>query len=119
MPRQIIKVGKYDIIGLIARGGMGAVYKARHPTLKRYVILKQLTLRGGTGFIMRFKREASLMIDFRNDHIVQVYDHFKEGSSYYIAMEYVDGISLDKLIEIKGYLSNEACRNLRRLKVCT
>ena len=108
MPRQIIKVGKYDIIGLIARGGMGAVYKARHPTLKRYVILKQLTLRGGTGFIMRFKREASLMIDFRNDHIVQVYDHFKEGSSYYIAMEYVDGISLDKLIEIKGYLSNEA-----------
>jgi serine/threonine protein kinase len=108
MPRQISKVGKYDIVELIARGGMGAVYKAKHPTLKRFVILKQLTLRGGSGFIQRFKREASLMIDFRDEHIVQVYDHFKEGSSYYIAMEYVDGIGLDQLIENIGNLSNEA-----------
>ena len=41
MPRQITKVGKYNIVELIAKGGMGAVYKAKHPTLKRYVILKQ------------------------------------------------------------------------------
>ncbi len=108
MPKKITKVGKYSIIRKIARGGMGAVYLARHPTLKRYVILKQLTLRGGGGFIERFKREASLMIDFRTDHIVPVYDHFKVGSSYYIVMEYVDGISLDKLIDERGYLSNEA-----------
>jgi serine/threonine-protein kinase len=108
MPRQIKKVGKYDVIEMIARGGMGAVYKAKHPTLKRYVILKQLTLRGGAGFIQRFKREASLMFDFRNEHIVQVFDHFKEGASYYIAMEYVDGTSLDKLIFERGYLSIEA-----------
>ena len=108
MAKQIAKVGKYEIVELIARGGMGAVYKAKHPTLKRYVILKQLTLRGGSGFTQRFKREASLMIDFRNEHIVQVYDHFKEGSSYYIVMEYVDGIGLDKLIEERGKLSNSA-----------
>jgi serine/threonine protein kinase len=108
MSRPLKKVGKYEVIELIAKGGMGAVYKAKHPTLKRFVILKQLTLRGGSGFIRRFKREASLMIDFRNEHIVQVYDHFKEGSSYYIAMEYVDGTSLDKLIEKRGVLSNEA-----------
>jgi serine/threonine-protein kinase len=107
MPRQITKVGKYTVIDRIARGGMGAVYKAKHPTLKRYVILKQLILRGGSGFIQRFKREASLMIDFKDEHIVQVYDHFKEGSSYYIVMEYVDGISLDKLIEQRGFLSSE------------
>ncbi len=108
MPKQITKVGKYSIVEMIARGGMGAVYKAKHPTLKRFVILKQLTLRGGSGFILRFKREASLMIDFRNEHIVQVYDHFREGSSYYIAMEYVEGKSLDKLIEERGFISNEA-----------
>jgi len=121
MPKQMTRVGKYEIVAMIARGGMGAVYKAKHPTLKRYVILKQLALRGGSGFIQRFKREASLMLDFRNHHIVQVYDHFKEGSSYYIAMEYVDGIGLDKLIDEKGRLSGsvailiflEICKGLQ------
>ena len=121
MPKQITTVGKYDIVKKIAKGGMGAVYLAKHPTLKRYVILKQLTLRGGGGFVQRFKREASFMIDFRNEHIVPVYDHFKVGSSYYIAMEYVDGTSLDALIEQSGGLSNEAallifseiCRGLK------
>lgn len=92
-------IGKYKIISLVARGGMGAVYKAMHPTLKRYVILKKLTIRGGGRFIERFKREARIMMDFKNEHIVNVYDHFKEGSSYYIALEFVDGPSLDKLIE--------------------
>ena len=58
---------------------MGALYKARHPTLDRVVLLKKLTLRGGSQFVERFKREARLMMDFKNDHIVQVYDHFKEG----------------------------------------
>ncbi|MBN2323685.1 MAG: serine/threonine protein kinase [Spirochaetes bacterium] len=121
MPKPLIKVGKYDIVKKIAKGGMGAVYLAKHPTLKRFVILKQLTLRGGGGFVQRFKREASLMIDFRDEHIVPVYDHFKVGSSYYIAMEYVDGTSLDRLIEESGGLSNEAallifseiCRGLK------
>jgi tRNA A-37 threonylcarbamoyl transferase component Bud32 len=102
------KVGKYIIISKIAQGGMGAVYKAKHPTLKRYVLLKKLTLRGGPQFIERFRREARIMMDFKHDHIVQVYDHFKEGSSYYIAEEFVDGVSLEQLIKRERYLSNEA-----------
>ncbi len=92
-------IGKYKIISLVAKGGMGEVYKAMHPTLKRYVILKKLTIRGGGRFIERFRREARIMMDFQNEHIVNVYDHFKEGSSYYIVLEFVDGLSLDKLIE--------------------
>lgn len=108
MPKRITKVGKYEIVDKLAKGGMGEVYVAKHPTLKRYVILKRLTLRGGRELSERFKREASLMIDFRDEHIVQVYDHFKEGSSYYIVMEYVDGISLDKLIQERGKLSQGA-----------
>jgi eukaryotic-like serine/threonine-protein kinase len=108
MPRRPIRVGKYEIVAKIGKGGMGSVFKAKHPTLNRFVILKQLTLKGGSGFIERFKREASLMLDFRDEHIVQVYDHFKEGSSYYIAMEYVDGTSLDRLLSERRSLSNEA-----------
>jgi len=102
------KVGKYTIVSKIAQGGMGAVYKAKHPTLKRFVLLKKLTLRGGPQFIERFRREARIMMDFKHDHIVQVYDHFKEGSSYYIAEEFVDGVSLEQLIKRERYLSNEA-----------
>jgi serine/threonine-protein kinase len=102
------KVGKYTIISKIAQGGMGAVYKAKHPTLKRFVLLKKLTLRGGPQFIERFRREARIMMDFKHDHIVQVYDHFKEGASYYIAEEFVEGMSLEQLIKRERYLSNEA-----------
>ncbi|UCF96277.1 MAG: serine/threonine protein kinase [Spirochaetaceae bacterium] len=106
--KQSRKVGKYTIISKIAQGGMGAVYKAKHPTLKRFVLLKKLTLRGGPQFIERFRREARIMMDFKNEHIVQVYDHFKDGSSYYIAEEFVDGVSLEQLIKRERYLSNEA-----------
>lgn len=102
------KIGKYQIISKIGQGGMGAIYKAKHPTLKRTVIIKQLTTRGNQQFVERFKREAQIMLDFRDDRIVQVFDHFKEGASYYIAMEFIDGVPLDKLIRQKGYLSNDA-----------
>jgi len=106
--RPTRKVGKYTIVSKIAQGGMGAVYKAKHPTLNRFVLLKKLTLRGGPQFIERFRREARIMMDFKHDHIVQVYDHFKDGSSYYIAEEFVDGMSLEQLIKRERYLSNEA-----------
>jgi len=91
-------IGKYRITQLIAHGGMGSVYKAVHPTLNRNVILKKLTIRGKPQFIERFKREARIMMDFKHDNIVTVYDHFKEGNSYYIVLEYVDGFSLEELI---------------------
>jgi eukaryotic-like serine/threonine-protein kinase len=102
------RIGKYEVIGKIAQGGMGALYKARHPTLDRVVLLKKLAQRGGSQFVERFKREARLMMDFKNEHIVQVYDHFKEGPHYYIVEEFVDGISLDELIRRERYLSNDA-----------
>jgi tRNA A-37 threonylcarbamoyl transferase component Bud32 len=101
------RVGKYIVTERIARGGMGEILKARHPTLNRDVILKRLAFNSKEAVIERFKREAQLQIDFHNDNIVQVFDHFKEGISYYIVMEYVDGISLDALIEKNRYLPNE------------
>jgi eukaryotic-like serine/threonine-protein kinase len=110
-------VGKYLITAKVAEGGMGAIYKAKHPTLNRTVILKRLTLKKNAAITERFKREAELMIDFRNDNIVQVYDHFKEGNSYYIAMEYVDGVSLGELIEKKRYIPNEIAMLLFR-EIC-
>jgi eukaryotic-like serine/threonine-protein kinase len=108
MPTQPSQIGKYKILALIGKGGMGAVYKAQHPTLKKTVIIKKLTLTGSKDFVERFRREAQLMMEFRNEKIVQVYDHFKEGNSYHIVMEYVDGITLEELIQSKRFLSEEA-----------
>jgi len=114
-------IGKYRITQLIAQGGMGAVYKAIHPTLKRNVIIKKLTAKGGAQFIERFKREARIMMDFKHEGIVQVYDHFKEGNSYYIVLEYVDGFSLDELIRRRRsipdalglYIFYQVCKALK------
>lgn len=108
MSTQPSKIGKYKILSQIGKGGMGAVFKAEHPTLDRAVIIKQLTTADSQDFIERFRREAKIMMDFRNEHIVQVYDHFKEKNAYFIVMEYVDGTTLEELIQEKRYLSNQA-----------
>lgn len=100
-------VGKYRIEALVARGGMGAVLKATHPTLHRNVVLKKLTIRGNASYAERFKREARILMDFQHDNIVRVFDHFKEGNSHYMVLEYVDGMSLDQLLKRRRYLSSE------------
>lgn len=91
------KIKDYKILGVIGEGGMGKVYKAIHPTLKREIILKELKIRDKETR-ERFLREAKVMLDFRHENIVQFYDHFKEGTSTYIAMEYVNGMPLNNLI---------------------
>ncbi|HNZ27090.1 MAG TPA: serine/threonine-protein kinase [Spirochaetota bacterium] len=88
----------YPIIQRIGKGGMGAVYLAKHPTLKRDVILKSLLIRNKESQ-ERFLHEAGVMMDFRHENIAQVFDHFKEGKSTYIAMEYVKGRDLNFIIK--------------------
>lgn len=104
MARIPDSIGKYKVTSEVARGGMGAVYTAKHPTLDRTVIIKKLTLRGNSAVRERFRREASIMMDFRNEYIVDVLDHFREGPSYYIVQEYVDGFSLSELLYRERYL---------------
>ncbi|MCQ2587881.1 MAG: serine/threonine protein kinase [Treponema sp.] len=91
-------IGKYKIIGVIARGGMGVVYKAVHPSLKRYVVIKKMTSRGNNGNATRFKNEAKILLDMQSPYIVHLHDYFTEGSYRYMVEELVDGAALDKLI---------------------
>jgi hypothetical protein len=104
MARLPDRIDKYPIEELIATGGMGAVYRGTHPTLERSVIIKKLTLRGDKAIAERFRREAKILMDFRHDHIVDVFDHFTQGRTNYIVMEYVDGMSARDLIEQERYL---------------
>lgn len=94
------KIGKYTIIKAIQQGGMGKIYLAKLRGQKENVILKKLML-NRADIKKRFEREASLMQMFKHPNIVKVIDNFKSGSSLYIAMEFIDGVSLEKLIGIK------------------
>ncbi|MFP4566870.1 MAG: serine/threonine-protein kinase [Spirochaetaceae bacterium] len=114
MAKLPAKIGKYRVVEQIASGGMGAVYKAEHPTLSRYVIIKKLTLRGDASMRERFRREAQIMMDFTSDYIVNVYDHFREGSSYYIVLEYVGGPSLETLLRKERYLPEHVALRIFR-----
>ena len=99
------EIGKYKIVSEIARGGMGIVYKAVHPSLKRHVIIKKLSIRGNNSIKERFKREAQILLDLNNPNIVHLFDYFTEGPYHYIVLEFVDGMSLDKLLKKQVVLS--------------
>jgi eukaryotic-like serine/threonine-protein kinase len=94
---MVEKIKDYKIIKVVGKGGMGEVYLAIHPTLKREIILKRLGDKSSLSS-KRFLQEAKIMLEFRHENIVQFYDHFKEGNSTYIAMEFVKGKALNQII---------------------
>jgi predicted Ser/Thr protein kinase len=95
-----------EILELIGKGGMGAVYKARQPTLDRLVALKILPPRTGTdpGFAERFAREARALAKLSHPNIVAVYDFGQAQGQHYFIMEYIDGPNLRR-VEQAGKLS--------------
>jgi predicted Ser/Thr protein kinase len=95
-----------EILGLIGKGGMGAVYKARQPALDRFVALKILPAQAATGpgFPERFNREARALAKLSHPNIVAIYEFGQaEGLSFFV-MEFVDGLNLRQL-ERAGKLS--------------
>ena len=92
-------IGKYKVLGIIAKGGMGVVYKAFHPSLKRYVVIKKMTARGKSANAERFKKEAQILLDLQSPYIVHLFDYFTEAGYRYMVEELVDGSALDNLIK--------------------
>ena len=97
-----------EIIELIGKGGMGAVYKARQPKLDRFVALKILppAAASAPGFAERFNREARALARLNHPNIVAVHDFGQAGALPYLVMEFVDGGNL-RQIEATGRLSPE------------
>lgn len=94
---------QYEILGLLGRGGMGAVYLARHRSLDRQVALKLLPGEYGAdeAFVQRFHREARALARLQHPRIVAVHDFGSTSDgSLYFAMEHVAGTTLaDRLRE--------------------
>jgi predicted Ser/Thr protein kinase len=95
-----------EIIALIGKGGMGAVYQARQPALDRIVALKILPPQtaGGPGFVERFNREARALARLNHPNIVAVYEFGQVNGLPFFIMEFVDGLNLREL-ERAGKLS--------------
>jgi serine/threonine protein kinase len=102
-------IGSFRIIAKIGQGGMGTVFRAMHGTLERPVALKILPpeLATNAEYVSRFLREARTVAALRHENIVQVYDAGEQNGQYYIAMELVDGCSLQKFIDEKGRVAED------------
>ena len=89
-----------EILELIGQGGMGAVYKARQPSLDRLVAVKVLPPEAGRdpAFAERFGREGRALALLSHSNIVAIHDVGKAGDFYYFVMEYVDGVNLRQVL---------------------
>jgi serine/threonine protein kinase len=100
------KVGPYVIREQIGQGGMGTVYLAEHAQLRRRVAVKVLSPAGADGgaklAVERFLREARSAAALDHPNIVRIFDVAQLGEVHYLVMEYVDGQTLDKLVQTAG-----------------
>jgi predicted Ser/Thr protein kinase len=98
-------IGKYKILGTLGKGGMGIVYKALDPDIERDVAIKTIRFENfpeGTqkdDLIARFVREARAAGKLAHANIVTIYEVGRENDTTYIVMQYIEGRSLQALID--------------------
>ncbi|ASN80936.1 protein kinase domain-containing protein [Deinococcus ficus] len=116
-PLTDVDFQEYDVLERIGIGGMGSVYKARRRTDGRIVALKvpQEKYLADAKFVKRFYREAEVLKRFNHPNIVRVYDYRMQDPEHYIAMEYLEGQSLETLLEERKLDFSEATQMIRAM----
>lgn len=107
MPETVIqRIGRYEILEEIGRGAMGVVFKGRDPLIGRAVAVKTITsgVAESGDLLDRFYREARAAGGLQHPNIVTIYELAESGGAPFIAMEYLEGESLEKLIARKQAL---------------
>ncbi len=107
--RAAMELGQYTLEAKIGEGGMGAVYRARHRLLRRPTAIKLLPLeKAGVRAVARFEREVQQTSRLTHPNTVAIFDFGRtEDGVFYYAMEHLEGVTLQKLVERCGALPPE------------
>src|SRR6516162_2468493 len=112
-----LQLGTYILIERLGEGGMGQVFKARHPKMGRTVALKLIRKDrlANPQAIRRFEHEIRAAAQVSHPNVVTAYDAAQVGDTHFFVMEYVEGIDLNKLVRESGPLPVEqACAYIRQ-----
>ena len=112
------RLGRYELLKLVGRGGMADVYQGYDPHMDRQIAVKVFK-REDEEMLSRFIREAHLMASFRNDHLVAVFDSGESQIGnvtwYYIVMPFMEGGTLRARIRRAPLTLEDACRSMREI----
>jgi serine/threonine protein kinase len=104
-----MKFGRYEVISEIGRGSMGVVYKAHDPNLDVTLALKVLRQDrvSSSAFVKRFLSEAKALGRLDHPNIIRVYNVDEDQGNVYIAMEFIEGESLNEVMQKKKFSAEE------------
>ena len=113
MAETLTKAGRYQIVGELGRGSMGVVYRGFDPIIGRTVAIKTMLPEGLSPqefeeYKTRFQREAMAAGILAHPNIITVYDFGEDNGVLYLAMEFLEGQSLEKIVQEQTILPIEA-----------
>ena len=105
-PKMLGRIGNYEIVGLLGRGGMGVVFKGFDASLNRFVAIKMMAppfaVNGAAR--QRFAREAQAASAVVHEHVIAIHGVAQWQDTLYIVMPYIRGVSLQRRIDDNGAL---------------
>jgi serine/threonine protein kinase len=112
MAEALTKAGRYQIVGELGRGSMGVVYQGYDPIIQRTVAIKTMLPEGLSPsefeeYKARFQREAMAAGILAHPNIITVYDFGEDNGVLYLAMEFLEGKSLEKIVQEQTVLPIE------------
>jgi eukaryotic-like serine/threonine-protein kinase len=116
-PPELIDHPRYKVTGRLGAGGMGVVYRAEHRVMSRTVALKVMARRytANKTAVERFRREVQAAARLAHPNIVTAHDADEANGTHFLVMEYVEGVSLDRLVRRRGPLPvATACQIIRQ-----
>ncbi|WP_152053412.1 serine/threonine protein kinase [Tautonia marina] len=111
-----LKMGKYIVLDIIGKGGMGLVFLARDTRLRRLVAIKILSRERMTSprAVARFEREAKVGAQLQHDNLVRIYDEGEYRDLRYLVMEYIEGRNVSQILAEVGRLSPALAASIAR-----